>query len=38
MKNLIEFAENLFERNSLETAVKVICSLTDDEIKEIIAG
>ena len=38
MKNLCEFAENLLERNSVETFVQVICSLTDEEIQMIIKG
>jgi hypothetical protein len=38
MKNLCEFAENLLERNSVETFVAVICSLTDEDIKKIIQG
>ena len=38
MKNLCEFAESLLERNSVETFVQVICSLTDDDIKKIIQG
>lgn len=38
MKNLCAFAENLLERNSVETFVSVICSLTDEDIKKIIQG
>jgi hypothetical protein len=38
MKNLCAFAENLLERNSVETFVAVICSLTDEDIKKIIQG
>ena len=38
MKNLCAFAENLLERNSVETFVQVICSLTDEDIKKIIQG
>jgi len=38
MKNLCEFAESLLERNSVETFVEVICSLSDDDIKKIIQG
>ena len=38
MKNLCAFAESLLERNSVETFVEVICSLTDDDIKKIIQG
>ena len=37
MRNLVEFAENILERNSIETMVEIICSLTDEDIKEIIA-
>ena len=38
MKNLCAFAESLLERNSVETFVAVICSLTDEDIKKIIKG
>ena len=38
MKNLCAFAENLLERNSVETFVAVICSLTNEDIKKIIQG
>ena len=38
MKNLCAFAEDLLERNSVETFVSVICSLSDDDIKKIIKG
>ena len=38
MKNLCEFAENLLERNSVETFVQVICSLSDEDIQMIIKG
>ena len=38
MKNLMEFAENILERNSIETMIEVVCSLSDDDIKMIIAG
>jgi len=38
MKNLCEFAESLLERNSVETFVEVICSLSDDDIEKIIKG
>lgn len=38
MKNLCAFAESLLERNSVETFVEVICSLTDEDIKKIIQG
>ena len=37
MRNLVEFAENILERNSIETMVEIVCSLTDDDIKQIIA-
>ena len=38
MKNLCRFAEDLLERNSVETFVFVICQLSDEDIKEIING
>ena len=38
MKNLCAFAENLLERNSVETFVQVICSLSDEDIQMIIKG
>lgn len=38
MKNLCAFAESLLERNSVETFVEVICSLSDDDIKKIVQG
>ena len=38
MKNLCEFAENLLERNSVETFVAIICSLSDEDIKKIVQG
>ena len=38
MKNLCAFVENLLERNSVETFVEVICSLSDEDIKNIIKG
>ena len=38
MRNLVEFAESLLERNSIETFVFVICHLSDDDIKNIIYG
>ena len=38
MKNLCAFAESLLERNSVETFVEVICSLSDEDIKKIIQG
>ena len=36
MKNLVEFAENILKRNSVETMVQIICALSDDDIKSII--
>ena len=36
MKNLVEFAESILQRNSVETMVQIICSLSDDDIKNII--
>lgn len=36
MKNLIEFAESILQRNSIETMIEVICSLSDEDIKQII--
>lgn len=38
MKNLCEFAEDLLERNSVETFVAIICSLSDEDIKKIVQG
>lgn len=38
MKNLLEFAQNILERNTVETMIEVVCSLSDDDIKQIIAG
>ena len=38
MKNLCEFAQNILERNSIETMIEVICGLSDDDIKTIING
>jgi len=38
MENLILFAESILERNSVETMVQVICSLSDDDIKKLIKG
>lgn len=37
MKNLVEFAESILARNSVETMVEIICSLTDEDIQRIIA-
>lgn len=36
MKNLVAFAESILERNSIETMIEVICSLSDEDIKNII--
>ena len=36
MKNLLEFAQNILERNSVETMIEVICALSDDDIKKLI--
>ena len=36
MDKLCAFAENLLERNSVETFVYVICHLSDNDIKNII--
>lgn len=36
MKNLVEFAESILQRNSIETMIEVICSLSDEDIKNII--
>ena len=36
MKNLCEFAENILARNTIETMIEVICSLSDEDIKTII--
>jgi hypothetical protein len=38
MKNLLEFAQNILERNTVETMIEVICSLSDEDIKTIIEG
>ena len=38
MANLVRFADDILQRNSIETMVEIICSLTDDEIKMIIQG
>ena len=38
MANLAKFADEILQRNSVETMVEIICSLTDDEIKMIIQG
>lgn len=36
MKNLCEFAENILQRNSIDTMIEVICSLSDDDINMIL--
>ncbi len=36
MKNLCEFADSILQRNSIETMIEVICSLSDEDIKTII--
>lgn len=36
MKNLVEFADSILQRNSVETMIEIICSLSDDEIKAIV--
>lgn len=36
MKNLVEFAENLLQRNSIDTMIEIICKLSDDDIDLII--
>lgn len=36
MRNLVEFADSILQRNSVETMIEIICSLSDDEIKSII--
>ena len=38
MKNLCEFAENILARNTIETMIEVICSLSDDDIKKLMAA
>lgn len=38
MKNLLEFAQNILERNSVETMIEVVCSLSDEDIKNIVNG
>lgn len=38
MKNLCEFAESILARNTIETFIEIICSLSDDDVKQIIAG
>lgn len=36
MKNLCEFAENILQRNSIDTMIEIVCSMSDDEVKMII--
>lgn len=36
MKNLCEFAENILQRNTIETMIEIVCSMSDDEVKMII--
>ena len=36
MKNLIEFAENILQRNTIDTMIEIICSLSDEDINLII--
>jgi len=38
MKNLCEFAQNILERNSVETLIEIVCALSDDDIKMIANG
>lgn len=38
MKKLVQFVEKILERNSIETMVEIVCSLSDDDIKKIIAA
>ena len=38
MKNLCEFAENILQRNSIETMIEIICKLSDDDIKTLLAS
>lgn len=38
MKNLCEFAENIIKMNSVDVMIEIICRLSDDDIKTIIAG
>ena len=36
MKNLCEFAENILQRNDIETMIEVVCNLSNDEINMIL--
>lgn len=36
MKNLCEFAENILQRNNVETLIEIVCSMSDDDIKTLI--
>lgn len=36
MENLIEFAESILERNSIDTMIEIICALSDDDIKQLV--
>ena len=38
MRNLVEFAENILQRNSIETMIEIICKLSDDDIKDLMAA
>lgn len=36
MKNLCEFAENILQRNDIETMIEVVCNLSNEEINMIL--
>ena len=36
MKNLCQFAEMILQRNSIETMIEVVCSLSEEQIKQIV--
>ena len=36
MENLIEFAESILKRNSIDTMIEIICALSDDDIKQLV--
>ena len=38
MKNLCEFAEDILQRNSVDTLIEIVCALSDDDIQTIING
>lgn len=38
MSKLAEFAEMILARNTIETLVEIVCSLSDEDIKKIIAA